>query len=197
MNDDVSRDKDDSATERKGQPWFDYFIVLAILALGIFVVLQPGAIYAPVPRVVLFTLIGILTSLVLGRQVQAKLDLKGPGFSMVVAGSAALVFISLLLLTRLSRPELMVSVFQVYTESGDEVPLDGEDMFQAKIAATGLSVTSIVQGNTMVLIFPEQQPRVDVRVRYGNTSYFGTLSYIGARESELVLGTHLKPKGQP
>jgi hypothetical protein len=197
MNDRSRANENRPDRERKGQPWFDYSVVIAILALGIFVVLRPAAVYTPVSGNILYVLVGIMVALLLGRQGQATFKWKAQSFYVFVAGSAALVFIALLLLSWLSRPGLMVSVFHVYTEEGEEVPLEGTGMFSVELPGSGISVGSVVQGNTVVLLFPEQQPEVDVKVRHGGATYFGAVSYAGERQSKLVLGEHLRRKGSP
>jgi hypothetical protein len=67
-------------------------MVIAILGVAVFVALSPRVVYAPQPRVVLYFLISVLVSILLGSEAAARLQLELPGFVFVSSGAAAVCF---------------------------------------------------------------------------------------------------------
>lgn len=169
--------------------------MVLILGLGVFVALSPGVIYAPTPKIVLFFLISFLPSLLLGAEASSRFNLRlFPGFTFTTAGACAVCLGALLLLTYLSKPEEKIAVYQVYDENNDPVALDFKEALDVLVTAQGLSVTKFVDGNNVVLIFPEQVGSVELRVKKApiGPSYTGTVGYAGTRTSKLILGRELR-----
>jgi hypothetical protein len=170
----------------------------SILALAIYVVLTPNVVYAPTPRIILYLLVSVMTGILFGSEATARLKLRAPGFVFFAAGAAALVCASLWLLVKYGKPEAQIAVFHVVDEQGNDVGLEWKGAVRILTAGGALTPTHFVDGNTLVLVFPEQVPEVDVQIRRvsGGPAYRGKVSYAGARTGELVLGTDLKlPKG--
>jgi len=170
-------------------------VVLAALALGIYVALSPGIVYAPVPRVILFLLVSLLPAVLFGAEAASRFELKIPGFVFATAGAAAVSLGILVTLHHLSKPQQQIAVFHILDEEGQPVTnLDRQGAVQVPLTNEGISITPFVDGNTIVLIFPEQVGECEIRVRpisMGKT-YSGKVSYSGNRESALRLGTHLR-----
>lgn len=172
------------------------FIAVAILAVGIYVALSPQVVYAPAPKIVLYCLISFLPAILFGAEAAAKFELKLQGFVFSVFGAAAVALGTLILLTYLSKPEQQIAVFHIFDEDGQPVSnLDRHGAVEVPLSNSGLSVTKFIDGNTLVLIFPEQVGECVIRVRplpIGKT-YVGKVAYAGNRESSLAFGNQLKP----
>lgn len=170
-------------------------VVFAGLGLGMYVALSPGVVYAPVPRVVLFALISLLPAVLFGAEAASRFQLKFGGFVFATAGAAAVSLGTLMLLTYLSKPQQQIAVFHVFDENGTPVNnLDRSGAVEVPVTSQGISITRFIEGNTVVLIFPEQVGECDLRIKplsMGKT-YSGKVRYSGNRESELRLGTHLR-----
>jgi hypothetical protein len=169
-------------------------VIALILLLGIYVALSPELVYAPTPRIVLYFLICFLPSLLLGAEATSRFKLKLPGFAFTTAGACAVCFGALLLMTNLSKPEEKIAVFQIYDEKNEPVPLDWSGALEIPVTAKGLSVTKFVDGNSLILVFPEQVGQVELRVKKSISSqtYSGEVTYAGSRTSKLILGQQLK-----
>lgn len=165
-----------------------------ILALGLFVALSPGVIYAATPKIVLLFLISFLPSLLFGAEASSRFDLRLPGFTLTTFGACAVCLGGLLLLNHLSKPEEKIAVYQVYDENNDPVALDWQGAIEVPVTAQGLTVTKFIDGNNAVLIFPEQVGSVEVRVKTApiGPTYSGTVGYAGNRTSKLLLGQQLR-----
>lgn len=170
-------------------------IVALILLLGIYVALSPNIVYAPVPKVVLFCLISFLPAILFGAEAAAKFDLKLPGFAFTTAGAAAISLGTLLLMSNLAKPEQQIAVFRIVNDQNQPVlGLDRDGAVQVQLSNQALAVTRFIDGNNVVLIFPEQVGEVDLLVKplLMGPTYSGKVSYGGNRQSQLVLGRDLK-----
>jgi hypothetical protein len=160
-----------------------------------YVALSPSVVYAPVPKVVLFLLVSLLPAVLFGAEAASRFQLKMGGFVFATAGAAAVSLGTLLLLTHLSKPQQQIAVFHVFDENGAPVNnLDRQGAVEVPLTSLGISITRFIDGNTVVLIFPEQVGDCDLRIKplsIGKT-YSGKVRYGGNRESELRFGTHLK-----
>ncbi len=167
---------------------------LAILALGIFVALSPGISYAPVPRITLLALVALLPAILLGTEAGAKLKLRLPGIALVAFGSIAVFFTALWILTQYSKPEQQIAVFYIVDQQHQPINnLDRDGALEVLRTSQGLSVNPLIDGNAMVLIFPEQITQLTIVVRpvsFG-PSYSGTVTYAGNRQTYLVLDKDL------
>jgi|SRR6185436_132026 len=170
-------------------------IAVLILLLGLYVALSPSIIYAPVPKIVLLCLISFLPAILFGAEAAAKFDLKLPGFAFTTAGAAAIALGTLLLLSHLTKPEQQIAVYRIVDEQRQPVlGLDREGAVEVQLSNQALAVTKFIDGNNIVLIFPEQVGEVEMLVRPSLTgpTYFGKVSYAGNRQSELMLERDLK-----
>ena len=171
---------------------------ILILGLAIFVALNPGVVYAPSPRVILYFLVSFLPALLFGAEVSARFKLKLPGFCFTTAGVFAACLGTLVVLDYLSKPQEKIAVFQVFDETGEPVNLDAKAAVDIPITRSGLTITKLVDGNTVVLIFPEQTGSAELRVKPVTTgpTYSGDVTYAGSRTLKLKLGQELKASGR-
>lgn len=167
--------------------------IMLILALGIYVALSPGVVYAPTPRIVLYFLICFLPSLLLGAEASSRFELQLPGFVFTTAGACAVCFGALLLITHLAKPEEKIAVFQIYDEKNDPVALDWEGALDIPVTGSGLSVTKFIDGNSIIVVFPEQVGNVELRIKksHSGRTYAGDITYSGNKTSKLILGQQL------
>jgi hypothetical protein len=169
-------------------------MVIAILGLGLFVALSPRVVYAPQPRVVLYLLLSLLVSVLMGAEAVARLQLQLPGFVFVSGGATAVCFGMFWVLNHFSKPEEKVAVFYIDDEKGEPVNLEWDGAIEVRLTAQGLQATKFVSRNALVLIFPEQVGEAEIRVRKTSDGkrYTGTVSYAGTRRVTLRLGDQLK-----
>jgi hypothetical protein len=170
-------------------------ISILVLLIGIFVSLSPGLFYAPVPKVVLYTLISLLPAILFGAEAAAKFQLDFKAFSFTTVGAAAITFGMLFSLTYLSKPEQQIAVFHIYDEQGQPViGLDRNDAVKVLLTNQAYQVTKFVDENALVLIFPEQVDSCELQIKplSSGAIYSGTVKYTGNRETKLYLGKHLK-----
>lgn len=168
--------------------------ILAILGLAIYVALAPNVIYAPTPRVVLFTLVALLPAILLGAEAATRFEFKLLGLIFTTAGVFAAFLGLLFLLNYLSKPSEQIAVYQVIDEQNDPVRLDWDGAINVAPTERGLSVTRFIEGNTVILIFPEQVGQVEMSVKKSESSptYSGLVNYAGTRTLKLKLGDQLK-----
>jgi hypothetical protein len=169
------------------------YLILVVFGLGIYVALVPGITFAPTPRVVLFFIISTIPALLFGSEIQSRFQVSLPGFIFSVAGAGAIFFGALFLLDHLAKPEVRIAVFSFYDEDGEELYIDAPGILEVKDTHLGLSVNNFSKKNTLILIFPEQVPEVEVAVRkiFGGKVYRRNLSYSGNRKMNLTLGKEL------
>jgi hypothetical protein len=194
----VKRLKRDLSTEvLMAKSWFLARLVslAAILALAVYVVFSPSTVYAPVPKIALYTLLSLLPAILLGAEAASRFEFKLPGFIFVTGGSAGLFLFVLLFLTSHTKPEQQIAVFRIFDENNQPVGnLDRTGAVEVPLTDNGLSITKLVDGNAIVLIFPEQVGECELRIKPMSLGkvYVGRVSYSGTRESRLSLGKQLK-----
>ena len=172
-----------------------WIIVFLILGLGFYVALSPSIVYAPVPKVVLFCLISFLPAILFGAEAASKFNLQLPGFAFTTAGAAALALGTLVLLSHLAKPEQQIAVYHIVDQQRQPVlGLDRDGAVEIQLSNQALVVTKLIDGNNLVLIFPEQVGEAEVLVKpvLSGPAYFGKVTYAGNRQSELMLGRDLK-----
>ena len=172
-----------------------WIIVFLIIGLGLYVALSPSVVYAPVPKVVLFCLISFLPAILFGAEAASKFDLQLPGFAFTTAGAAAVALGTLLLLSYLAKPEQQIAVYRIVDQQRQPVlGLDRNGAVEIQLSNQALVVTKLIDGNNLVLIFPEQVSEADVLVKpvLMGPTFFGKVTYGGNRQSELMLGRDLK-----
>ncbi|MEW6664180.1 MAG: hypothetical protein AB1512_03020 [Thermodesulfobacteriota bacterium] len=170
-------------------------VVLAVIFLdAIVVTLVPGLVFAPTPKVVLYFLISFLPALLFGVEASSRFKLKLPGFCFATGGAIAGCLGILLVLTYLSKPEENIAIFRIYDQDKQEVNLMWKGAFEIPVTERGMTITKFVDGNTVVLIFPEQATKAELRVKLASLDrpYIGTVGYAGSRQSKLYLGKDLK-----
>ena len=175
---------------KKYQP----YLIFIILALGCFVALYSDLIFSPTRRIVLFFVLAVVPALLFGSEATARFELKLPGYVFAVTGSGAIFFGAIYLMDHLAKPEERIAVYYFIDENGQNLLVDADGILEVKQAEGGLTVTQFVDGNTCVLIFPEQVEKVPIEVRKfpQGRVYRTELSYVGTRTSYLQLGKDLK-----
>lgn len=166
----------------------------AILVLMIYVVLNPGTTYAPVPRLTLFLLSSMVVAVFVGAEATTKFQMKLPGFVFVTTGTAALMVFVLWFLTNAIKPELQIAIYDVFDEGGNELNMDWDGALELREIPSGRPGFFMTKNNRIMITFPELVSEQRVRIRKTSTGVFyqGTISYAGARQIELKLGTDLK-----
>jgi hypothetical protein len=186
-----------SMLSRKGTTMMDKLrvaAVAAILLLMAFIALTPTVTYAPVPRLVLFTLASSAIAIFLGAEASTKLELRFPGFALITAGTAALAFGLLWYLNSTLKPDLQVAIYQVQDETGNDVRVDYDGLVQINEIPSGRPAFFVAKGNYLVVLFPELVPEEFVKIRQTTDGAFyrGKVSYAGNRQMILKLGADLK-----
>lgn len=170
------------------------FVALALLGLGFYVALGPSVGYTPTQRIVLLLLVSLIPTLLLAAEVKSVyFEIKTPALVLGATGVGAFFFVTLHYIVQQTKPEEQIAVFYVVDEEGADVSLEPEYALMVSTTARGLAVRRFVDANTMILIFPEQVPSVEIAVRKlpHGPAYRGEVSYAGVRTSRLQLGTHL------
>ena len=162
---------------------------LAFIAL--YVMFHPGVAYAPVQRSLIFVTVAFMVALGCGQQVaSARLEIKLGWLAATYTGVFAVVFGLSWWLTKLSAPHTAVAVYHVYNEDTSQYRLDLKGTVDIKETKEGSFARAFVDGNTMVIIFPEQAPEIEVGIRFppmtGNQKWT-TLSFAGTSETDLVI----------
>lgn len=186
--------KSSNAREVRKMKVIKIVAIAMILGVGIYVAVSPSLVYAPTPRIVLFFLVSFLPGLLLGAEAASRFEMRLPGFAFTTAGACAVCFGALFLLAYLSQPEEKIAVFQVYDERNNPVLLDWSGALEVPVTSQGLTVTRFVEGNNLILVFPEQVGSVELRIKkaLSGSTYSGTVGYSGSRTSKLMLGAQLK-----
>jgi hypothetical protein len=162
-----------------------------ILLAALLVALSPGVVYAPVPKVILFTLVAILPGVLFGAEVLARTNftLNLGVASLSAVGVGALFFGLFYMMTQFAKPEQQLAVFYVVDKQGQPVNLDLGGAVRPRLSATGLPVKLFVDGNALVINFPEQVPEVtlDIQEIANGPVVSKTVGYAGNRERTIVL----------
>ncbi len=168
--------------------------IILILALGLYVAVSPDLVYAPTPKIILYLLISFLPALLLGAEAASRFKLKFRNFVFTTAGACAVCLGVLVVLTYLSKPQEKIAVYQIYDENKIPVALDWSGAINIPVSHQGLTVTNFVEGNTVILIFPEQAGKIEMQVKKSPSGkmYTGDVSYSGSRTSKLYLSKDLK-----
>lgn len=168
--------------------------IIALLGLGFYVALNPNLVYAPTPRIILYFLISILPALLFGATAATKFQLKLPGFMFTTAGAFAACLGTLFVLSKLSEPKEKIAIYKIVDDKNNPVLIDWNGAINIDPTFGGISVTKFVQGNTVVVIFPEQVGEVEMAIKKSPMGqiYTGTIGYAGSRTSKLIVGKDLK-----
>lgn len=163
------------------------------LGAALHVALNPALVFAPAPRLVLFTLVSLVPALLLGSRAASALRLQLRGFVFTTAGAGAVCFMMIVALDHLASPEEKIAVFRVFDADLESVTLEPDGALQVWPTSGALEITSIREGNTLVAIFPEQVAECRIRVRYADDYYQGVITYTGSRQTTLIIGQELRP----
>jgi hypothetical protein len=166
----------------------------AILALLVFVALNPQLAYAPVPRVILFLLAAVFPALLIATTATTKLQLHAKGFLFVTSGASAFFVALLLLLSYISKPDLQVLMFSVVDENGDKINLSPYYAFTLEPNSSGLVANHFIKSNSVVMIFPEQlvEQRFSIKLASDGKAYFGAVNYAKRPTEALKIGRDMK-----
>ena len=169
-------------------------VALSVLGIAAIVALKPNVVYTREPRAILYLLVALLPAILFATEARAQFTMRLPMFAATAGGAAAIVLILLVTLTHLTKPEEHVAVFEIVNT--DDQPIFGLDRLGAvEVPRTtnGYVVKPLVDGNSIVLIFPEQSPTVSLLVRpvLNGPVYRGNVSYAGNPKTKLVLGSDL------
>jgi hypothetical protein len=171
-------------------------VTLIVLPLVLWIIIcRPTMVYAPSARVVLYLLVSIVPAVLFATVVAAQFEMKLPGFTMTAGGAFAGVLIVFVLLNHFSKPEEQIAAFQVVGENGDQVTLEaaGTVSVVGDDASRGLTPTYCVDGDKLLMIFPEQLAAARVTIKHPGSGviYRGRIEYAGTKTSELALGKDL------
>lgn len=191
----VTADKG-AVTADKGANIVRNISTIGILLLAIYVALVPNIVYAPTSRVVLFLLVSILPAVLLSAESKTRFKLQLPGVIITAFGAIAIVFGLLFVLDYLSKPQVQIALYQIVDEDDNALMLDFDGAVNVPPTPNGLLVNKFVQGNMVVLIFPEQVGQTEIQVKKSPTEsvYKGQVDYAGSRRLTLQLGKDLKTR---
>lgn len=169
-------------------------VTILVFFVVIYILYFPNVVYTPTQKTVLFFLISILPAILFGSKIKATFQLKLRYFCFTTAGVLAGCLGTLIVLYTISKPEEQIAIFHIFDESEQEVNLDWKGSLEILTTDRGLTVTKFVDGNTIVLIFPEQveEAKLYVKPTSIGPTYKGIVSYAGSRQSILFLGKELK-----
>jgi hypothetical protein len=164
---------------------------LAILVLALWVAFNPGITFAPVPRIVLFTLVALLPAILFGVELAVRLNVQVAGATLIASGVAAFLFAFLFFLTYLAKPEMQVVVLYIVDQQNQR--LQAEPVSVTTLTGGGYVVKTITDQDEIVLIFPEQATttKLCIRTISGGPEYCGDITYAGTDELTRKIGTDL------
>jgi hypothetical protein len=166
---------------------------LVILALLVFVALNPNLTYAPVPRVILFLLAAVFPALFITTTAATKFRLEAKNFLFMTTGASAFFLFLLFALTYLAKPQLQVVMFEVVDKDNTQVNLAPMGAFQLEAHQSGISANAFIKGNAVVMVFPEQivEQRIRVKLATDGPVYSAPISYAKPPTKPLRIGTDL------
>jgi len=172
-------------------------IVAAILILlaGLYIALTPSLVYTRTPQIILFFLISILPSFLIGTEAVSKFKFKLPGFLFTTTGAYAVCLGTLVLLAHLTQPTVdKIVVYHIFDENKQPYSLNYSGAVVIPVTPDGRSITKFVDGNALILIFPKEIEAIDMQVKNLSNSlyYFGTVGYSGQQDYKIILGKDLK-----
>ena len=168
--------KDDKLT--KLRPW----LVAAAFIVAIYVAVNPAIGYAPVPRVILFFVMAILFTLIFVGELDARFEMKVPGFIFSCTGALAAACGLLLLLNHLAASEVQATRFTLRHTKAPELKLDAR-MVKVKALQGVSSVPYFVDGEDVYVIYPQGVTNAELRVNaFGDAWVRKELSYAGNRQ---------------
>lgn len=153
-------------------PWWLAHVPLALFAVvGVTIVfwmlVQSHLVLAPTPRIIVLAAVSLMFAGALGSQGYARLEVKTKlGVAFVATGSVAVAFFALFVFVYFSRPDHEVAIYHVVEESGDDVGwLENDGAVDIKATKQGIAPIGYVDGNTILLVFPEQVEAAELVLR--------------------------------
>lgn len=163
----------------KLRPW----LISGAFLVTLFVALNPSIGYAPVPRVVLFFLLAILFTLLFVGELDARFEMKLPGFIFSSTGVLAAMCGLLLLLNHLATPEVQATRFTLRYQGVTTLRFTSE-MIRVK-AGQGVSGTIpyFFSGEDLYVIYPPGVSTAEISVNPTGGRWFRKeLGYAGNRQ---------------
>jgi len=117
------------------------------------------------------------------------------GASVTIVGSFVLVIVGFELLVHAGRPDLQMTAYEVVDENNQAITIEAKDQIDMGRNRVGLQPTYCVDGNKMLLVFPEQLTEVGVGIEHPPGSHHwhrGKITYVGTQAYTLKLGSDLK-----
>lgn len=166
----------------------DYVVIGILLVAAVVVVMIPGLVVTPTQRTVLFFLLALLASILMGRQAQAFFRFRQGPYLGVITGIWVVMFGTTILLSYLSKPDFTFGVFS-FEYKGKPIPLERPDALRAyQTNPTMTTPAHFVSGDRVVFMFPEQVFAVNVNIETPNGKFFkGRLNYRGNQPSSVEL----------
>lgn len=127
-------------------------LVVSIFILMIVVIFCPIS-YGPIQETVLFLVSSILVALMFGKYSKSKFKMKIGVFTATTTGSAALIFIAMLLLTNISTPKTSIGVYTLVDKLSNPLIFDAKLIKIAPDSRMQVP-TYYVNDNTLIVVFP-------------------------------------------
>jgi hypothetical protein len=167
------------ASVAKLRPW----LIAGAFLVAICVALNPSIGYAPVPRVVLFFLLAVLFTLLFVGELDARFEMKLPGFIFSSTGVLAAMCGLLVLLNHLAAPEVQATRF---TLRHTEIPTLHFTSEMIKVKAgqgVNASMPYFFSGEDLYVIFPPGVNTAEISVNPTGDGWFRKeLGYAGNRQ---------------
>lgn len=177
---------------RAGRIVIDGIVCLAAIGVALHVSFNPNVMYPTAGRAMLYALFAVMVAIVIGRESAVYLKVKGPGVVLVAAGAFAAFLVTLYALDHIAKPHFTASVYKVYRDEVTREPVLLRESLSWEVQSSSsapVDLTHYVDGNTLVIIFPDQAPeaRLTIRNRKGDdTSTFQLYAHT-TRSREIFL----------
>jgi hypothetical protein len=160
------------------RPW----LIGAAFLVALYIALNPSIGYAPVPRVVLFFVLALLFTLVSVGELDAKFEMKLPGFLFTSTGVLAAMCGLLWLLNHLAASEVQATRFTLRYKGVHKLTF-APNMIDVKGLQGVGSMPYFIDGEDLYLIYPAGVNTAEVRVNpVGLKWYHKELGYAGNRQ---------------
>jgi hypothetical protein len=174
----------------KVRPW----LIAGAFVIAAFVALSPSVGYAPVPRVVLFFVLAFLFTLVSVGELDARFEMKLPGFLFSSTGVLAAMCGLLLLLNHLAAPEVQATRFTLRYKGIHQLALQPK-MIEVKGVQGFGHVPHFVDGEDLFVIYPQGVTSAEVRINPLGLGWFHKeLSYAGNRKVVYQIDSDFTPE---
>lgn len=163
----------------KLRPW----LIGGAFLVALYLALNPSIGYAPVPRVVLFFVLALLFTLVSVGELDAKFEMRLPGFLFTSTGVLAAMCGLLWLLNHLAAAEVQATRFTLRYKGVHKLTFTPSMISVTPLQGIGGSMPYFIDGEDIYLIYPLGVNTAQVRVNpVGLKWYHKELSYAGNRQ---------------